>query len=127
MQYLNFIMPGVVLLLSFTLKMFIDRSTSGPDAIVSTLELPVDIIFLSISLITGYTLSQGGNPILGFAWFSIYIIGAIIIVVLWRRSIQYFDTNRFILILLIATLNYALSITALVHSIGIISGSYDAA
>lgn len=115
-------MPVVVLGLSFMLKLFIDRSTTAPDAIVSTLELPVDITFLSISLIVGFTIAPSGDSKAGMAWFAFYMFAAIFIVFLWRRSMKCFDSGSVKTVIMLAGCNYFMAITALVNSIGLISG-----
>ena len=108
--------------LSFMLKLFIDRSTTAPDAIVSTLELPVDITFLSISLIVGYTIAPSGDSKAGLAWFAFYMFAAIFIVFLWRRSIKCFDAGSKKAVIFLAGAHYFLAITALVNSITLITG-----
>jgi hypothetical protein len=115
-------MPVVVLGLSFMLKLFIDRSTTAPDAIVSTLELPVDITFLSISLIVGFTIAPSGDAKAGLAWFAFYMFAAIFIVFLWRRSIKSFDAGGRKTVILLAGANYFLAISALVNSVSLITG-----
>jgi len=119
---IEIIMPVVVLGLSFMLKLFIDRSTTAPDAIVSTLELPVDITFLSISLIVAYTIAPSGDSKAGLAWFAFYMFAAIFIVFLWRRSIKSFDAGSRKPVIFLAGANYFLAITALVNSINLITG-----
>lgn len=117
---LSIIMPIVVLGLSFALKMFIDRSTTVNDAICSALELPVDIAFLSISLIVGLTLTPNVDPQQGLAWFGFYICGAIIIVFIWRRSTNiHINSGNFFWL---GLLNYLISITGLVFSIKLLTG-----
>lgn len=123
MTSLEITMPVVLLGLSFMLKLFIDRSTTAPDAIVSTLELPVDITFLSISLIVGYTIAPSGDSKAGLAWFAFYMFAAIFIVFLWRRSIKNFDSGSQKTVILLAGVNYFLAITALVNSVSLITGS----
>ncbi len=127
MTLLEVIMPVLVLGLSFMLKLFIDRSTTAPDAIVSTLELPVDIIFLSISLIVGFIIAPSGDAKSGLAWFAFYIFAAIFIVFLWRRSIKSFDSGSQKTVICLAGVNYFLAITALVNSIRLITGGADGA
>ena len=114
-------MPVLVLGLSFALKLFIDRSTTAPDFIVSTLELPVDITFLSTSLIVGYTIAPSGDPQAGLAWFGFYIFASIFIVFLWRRGIKSFDSGSKVTVVFLAGANYFLAITALVNSLSLIT------
>jgi len=120
-------MPTIVLGLSFMLKLFIDRSTTMPQAIESTLELPVDITFLAISLVVGFTISPTGNPREGMVWFAFYMFAAVFIVFLWRRSIRSFDVGHVGSVVLLAGVNYAMAIFALVNSIGLVMGNANGA
>lgn len=113
-------MPIIVLLLSFSLKLFIDRTTTVNDAITSSLELPVDIAFVSLSLIIGFTISPHGDPQLGLLWFCSYLIATIFIVVFWKKSINSYITNGKFFIF--GSLNYVISITGLVLSIKLLLG-----
>lgn len=117
---LTIIMPAIVLGLSFFLKMFIDRQTTANDAISSALELPVDIVFLSISLIVGFILMPNTNTLMGFAWFGCYLVLAILIVFVWRRSTHNHITNGNYIGL--GSFNYFLSIASLYYSIKLLTG-----
>lgn len=116
-------MPMIVLCLSFFLKMLVDRTTTAHNAIDSALELPVDISFLSISLIVGFILTPNSNSILGLAWFSFYIVAAIFIVFIWRRSTERHQKQGHYMFL--GFLNYLLSITGLYYSIKLLTGGIE--
>lgn len=122
MNALEVIMPMIVLGLAFALKLFIDRTASIPDTISSTLELPVDITFLSISLIVGFTIAPSGETKEGLAWFALYVLVAIFIVFIWRRSVKCFESNSHKSAFWLGALNYLISITAIVHSIKLVTG-----
>lgn len=117
---LSIIMPAIVLGLSFFLKMFVDRQTTANDAIGSALELPVDIIFLSISLIVGFILTPSANALMGFAWFGCYLVLAILIVFIWRRSTHnHINDGKY---MFLGFFNYLLSISSLYFSIKLLTG-----
>lgn len=119
-MYLSIIMPAIVLGLSFFLKMFIDRQTTANDAIGSALELPVDIVFLSISLIVGFILTPKANTLMGFAWFGCYLVLAVLIVFIWRRSTNnHINNGKYVGL---GFLNYLLSIFSLYFSIKLLTG-----
>jgi len=124
---LEIIMPAFVLGLSFMLKLFIDRSTTAPQAIESTLELPVDVTVLAMSLIVGFTISPTGNPREGMAWFAFYMFSAVFIVFLWRRSIKCFDAGSIKTLLFLAGTNYLMALSALVNSIRLVMGGSNGA
>ena len=122
MDSLELIMPAMVLALSFALKLFIDRTATLPDAISSALELPVDIAFLATSLIVGFTLSSTGDPKLGLAWFGFYLLGTVFIVVLWRRSINLFLSEKHFASFCLGGLNYTFALIAIFQSVNFLTG-----
>ncbi|MBK8725174.1 MAG: hypothetical protein IPL96_03715 [Holophagaceae bacterium] len=125
MKPLELIMPAILLLLSFLLKLLIDRTAKIPDAISSALELPVDITFLAVSLVVGYTISPSGDAKFGLACFGFYILVAIIIVFIWRRSVFYFTIDMRKTTIFLGIFNYFLSTTAIVVSIKLVTGGLN--
>jgi hypothetical protein len=122
MNSLEIVMPGMVLALSFALKLFIDRTATLPDAISSVLELPVDIAFLSMTLIVGYTLSPGSDAKIGLAWFSFYLLGTIFVVAIWRRSIAFFINESHLYSLGLGAMNYIISLVGIFQSVAFLTG-----
>ena len=118
-HHLEIVMPILLLALSFVLKLVVGRNAESLDIISSLLELPVDMIFLSTVLIVGFTLSPSGDARQGLAWFSLYILGAIIVILLWRKSIRKSDKGSYISACCLGGLNYLLSTGALMHSLEI--------
>jgi hypothetical protein len=114
-------LPAAILLMAFLLKLFIDRTASNPDIIQALLELPVDVTFLAISLIAGFTISTPSRIQDGLLHFVIYLAGAILIVVLWRRSIRYFDSKRIFPTTIISILNFFLCIYGLLKAINLLT------
>lgn len=127
MSHLEILMPGMVLALSFALKLFIDRTATLPDAISSGLELPVDIAFLATSLIVGFTLSSGGDAKQGMAWFAFYLLGTVFVVVIWRRSISLFLSENHFLSLGLGAINYMIALTAIFQSVYFLTGGSNGA
>nr|VFK31636.1 MAG: hypothetical protein BECKMB1821I_GA0114274_102537 [Candidatus Kentron sp. MB]VFK75861.1 MAG: hypothetical protein BECKMB1821H_GA0114242_10341 [Candidatus Kentron sp. MB] len=70
MSYLEVIMSGILLAMTYLLKLFLDRSPSLPDAIVAILELPVDVVFFATSLIVGFSISNSDKSEEGIIWFG---------------------------------------------------------
>lgn len=120
MGNLEIIMPVIILVVSFLLKLLIDRSITLNDLIVSGLELPVDILFVALSLIVGFTLAPNNDVKEGLLWFSSYIAIGVFIVFLWRRSTALYTQQKNYYIF--ALLNYIFSLSAIVISINLITG-----
>jgi hypothetical protein len=91
MENIELILPIAILLLAFLLKLAIDRSVDAPILIKAIYELPVDIVFLSLSFLAAHTISltTSKNDAL-FYCFVITII-SIINVIIWRRAIKLYE------------------------------------
>ena len=122
MTNVEIIMPALLLIMSYLLKIFVDRSASLPDALSAFLELPVDVTFLATSLIVGFSLVKPENSNLGFVWFFGYLIGAFIVVILWRRSTKLFQSENYYSAIPLVMVNYAIVGWALINAIELVSG-----
>lgn len=124
MNVLEIALPGTILLLSFLLKLFIDRTATVPDFISSIFELPVDVAFLATSLVAAFTLSMSDKVRVGegLVSFVIYVVGSIFIVVFWRRSHRLFLSDKIWSSFFITVLGYILCGYGLVHAISIVTG-----
>ena len=94
MNQLEIILPIALLALEFVLKLFIDRSATLPVLIRSVLELPVDISFLATSLIVAFTILSPSNSEEGLVRFVIYLIGTVLVIFGWRRSVAFFEQDH---------------------------------
>lgn len=122
MTGLEIALPASLMILAFLLKLLIDRSTTAPVLVKSLYELPVDISFLAMSLIIAYTIGGKADTSRGLFFFIIYIIGAILVVLLWRRSIKCFEANRTIISAFLALINYSATLVGAYISIRLIIG-----
>lgn len=119
MEHLEIILPVSLLFLAFILKLSIDRSIETPNMIQSICELPVDMIFLAISFLVAYTISNPSNPNNGL-FYTISFIGlAVINVILWRKSLKLYDNGNWRWILLFL-LNTTLSVLAIIQSMTVL-------
>ncbi len=107
---LNIILPIAILILAFLLKLFIDRNVEIPLIIRSIYELPVDIIFLSISFIAAFTISTGIEKNEGLFYCFVYLIVAIINVIIWRRTIKLFERGKTFWSIILTLVNFFITI-----------------
>jgi hypothetical protein len=119
MEHLEIILPITLLFLAFVLKLSIDRSIEVPNIIQAICELPVDMIFLSISFLIAYTISKPTNPSEGLFFTIAFIVIAVLTVILWRQSLKLFErrNNWWILLLLI---NISISTFSIFQSMSIL-------
>ena len=114
-------LPGTILLLSFILKLVVDRTADVPALVASLCELPVDIALLATALIAAFTIGHADQLKAGMLSFILYIVAAICVVFFWRRSVRLFENERPIGCFLLAALSYALSGWQLVHAVLLLS------
>lgn len=79
-------LPIALLILSFVVKMSIEREVDLPKTLQSFIELPSDIMFLSASLIIAFILSKSTKIDNGLLWFIGCLTLSIIVVLLWRKA-----------------------------------------
>lgn len=114
----SIILPVALLVLSFMVKMSIEREVDLPKALQSIIELPTDIMFLSSSLIIAYILSNSQDIGDGLLWFVGCVVLSIVVVLLWRKAeVQLSKKSWHALWVSIAS--YAIAIPALVLSISV--------
>lgn len=123
-KHLDIILPVTVLLLAFVLKLAIDRTVKTPNLIQALCELPVDIVFLSLSFLIAYTISIDSNVNTGLLYTLTFILLSPIIVILWRKTLTLYEMkNKFWVLLLF--LNLTLSIFSLFQSMSVLLNDED--
>jgi len=119
MEHLEIILPITILVLAFILKLAIDRNVEVPNLIQAICELPVDMIFLSISFLIAFTISKPKDPSEGLFYTISFIVLAVVIVILWRKSLMLFETKNHLWILLLI-INLFISVFSLLQSVDIL-------
>lgn len=121
MPWIEIALPGVLLLAKFLVKLVVDRSATLPDFISAILALPVDIVFLSASLLAGHVISSPNDLKGGLVLFMGCICLSLVIVLLWRRSEGYFTKDRYIAAAVSGLLNIVLAAVTLVYSLSLLT------
>lgn len=119
MEHLEIILPITLFFLAFVLKLSIDRSIEVPNIIQAICELPVDMIFLSISFLIAYTISKPTDPSEGLFFTIAFIVIAVLTVILWRKSLKLFERRNNWLILLLL-INISISTFSIFQSMSIL-------
>lgn len=108
MEHLQIILPSVLLLIGFLLKLLVGRKYDMPATIQAICELPVDIIFLALSFTVAFTITKVDNQSSGLFYCFIGIATAILIVLLWRISVdQFLKKSKWWILLLFINLTFA--------------------
>lgn len=114
------ILPIALLFLSFLLKLMVDRSVKTPIAIKAICELPVDMIFLSISFLIAFIISDDANRNDGLLYWIVYLIISIGVVFAWRRSVSFYDSGQNKSWLVLMAVNLFVTICCLIISINLL-------
>ena len=124
MEHLQIILPTVLLLIGFLLKLLIGRRYDLPATIQAICELPVDIVLLSLSFVVAFTIAKVDNQTTGLFYCFIGFAVTILNVLLWRVSIDQFlkGTKLWILFLV---LNLILSGFAINKSVNLIMATEE--
>ena len=117
MEHCEIILPISILVLAFLFKLFVDRNADAPLIIKSTFELPVDIIFLTISFLAAFAIGKKTDNSEELTTLVIFIIVALINVLLFRRAITLFECGKKGLSLIPTSINYISSIYCLIITI----------
>ena len=124
MEHLNIILPGLLVLIAFLLKLIVNQEVDIPKTIESLLGLPVDIVFLALTFSVAFTLSSVENQREGLFYCFVGFIIAMIVVLFWKISQSLFVDKRKIWILLLF-INLTLAGFAVYKSIEILTNSED--
>ncbi|WP_407477769.1 hypothetical protein [Elizabethkingia anophelis] len=119
MNHLEIILPIVILLLAFILKLSIDRSVDVPNLIQALCELPVDIIFLSVSFLVASIITKSPNSNDGLFFCFVFIVMAAIVVIIWRKSLKLYERGKALWVFLLL-LNMLISTGTIFQSINVL-------
>ena len=111
------IFPLATLLLAACLKFSVARPVTRITALESVFELPVDIMFLALSLLAGGIITQIIDAIDGFVTCVIFISITIIVCLLWRQSQNFLTQERIAVSATFCIIGYSFSIACIMWSI----------
>lgn len=109
----KFLLPVILLALQVALKFFIDRRATAFNFVTALLEVPISILFLSLSLLAGYIINGKGDVHFAFCSFITLIILLVFCIFFWRRSVDNFERKNFWSAISLGGLNYVISLPTL--------------
>lgn len=116
------VLPIVLLILIFFLKLLIDRKAKAGDVVLSLIEFPTNIIFLGFTFVVAFTLSSKENIEKGLLVFIIYILLTVFIIFLYRRAIDSYYADKKKLLTLFLAANYFICLPSITYSIILVLG-----
>jgi len=117
---IDIILPSILLLIAFLLKLSIDRSVDKHNILQAIFELPVDIMFLSLSFGVGYTISNSNHFNEGITFLFGGLCISILVVLLWRKCVSLFSIRNNYWLVAVLFSNIILSGTTIVYSVNMV-------
>lgn len=111
---LKFILPIILLGVQFSLKLFIDRRVTGFNFVTSILEVPINMFFVSLSLLAAFIIRGSGDIQNVFIIFLIILVILMFGIFIWRRSLDHFERENFWSAFGLGVLNLILSVPILI-------------
>lgn len=90
MEHLDIILPGLLVLIAFLLKLLIDEIVDITSTIQAVIELPVDVIFLALTFSVAFTLTNVENQLQGLFYGFLGFVISIIVILLWKKTKKLF-------------------------------------
>lgn len=113
----QYILPGLVVLLRFFLKLFTNSTPNGVRITIAIYEIPVNALFLSLSFIAAYIISLKENPSIFFTLFIIILLLVIVSILIWRAAEKLLMKKKYFWSIILGFLNFLLGIPILIYSI----------
>lgn len=113
----KFLLPFILLGIQFSLKYFIDRRATAFNFFVALLEVPINMFFISLSLLAGFIIAGSGNIQKAFIFFLMILLILIFCIFFWRRSVELFQNENYVKSFLLGFLNFILSLPVIIYII----------
>jgi hypothetical protein len=96
------------------LKFFIDRRATAFNFVTSILEVPINIFFISLALLSALIISGNGDIQKAFMLSLVILFVLPFSIFFWRRSVEYFEKKYFFWSLGLGFLNFALALPTII-------------
>lgn len=120
MEYLNVILPLILVLMAFILKLVVDKEVDLPSSIQAIIELPIDLIFLAITFYVATILSNSSIQNEGLLYSFIGLFISIIVVLISKKCSKLFINKRTKTWLLLLLFNIMVSSFSIIHAVGLL-------
>lgn len=120
MEHLDIILPIVLVVIAFLLKLVVDRNVDVPSTIQAFIELPIDLMFLAMTFAVAATLSNEQIQNKGLLCSFIGIVIAIIVVLITKKCLKCFLSKKTIWWIALFLINILISSYGVVYSVGLL-------
>lgn len=119
----KFLLPLVLLGLQFSLKFFIDRRATAFNFVTSILEVPINMLFVSLALLAAFIIAGNGDLQKAFVCFLIILCILTFCIFFWRRSVEQFEKKYFYWCFGLGFLNLSISLPTIIYIIYFLMGN----
>ncbi|MCU8238606.1 hypothetical protein M2G88_21570 [Vibrio vulnificus] len=115
-------LPIFLMILAFTLKLFVGKNTSAADFIQAIIELPIDVMFLALSFLAAFIMTHTGQTQREMLVFLAFIVSAIVIVAFSKKAVIAFEDDKVVKPVTFSLINYGLSLGSVICSLTLLKG-----
>lgn len=115
-------LPIFLMILAFTLKLFVGKNTSVADFAQAIIELPKDVMFLALSFLAAFIMTHSGQTQREMLVFLAFIVSAIVIVAFSKKAIIAFEDDKVLKPVVFSFINYGLSLGSIICSLTLLKG-----
>ena len=124
--HLKVIMPIIMMLFIFVLKLWVVQIPKAPDYLKAIIDLPVSISFLGVAMCISYAISGGNKNVYhpeGVLFFTLSLFWSVLIIASGRCCNKLYSKSKWIAMTSCILLNYILAISCAFLSIKILTGA----
>ncbi|EJG0664861.1 hypothetical protein C4G29_RS22635 [Vibrio parahaemolyticus] len=115
-------LPIFLMILAFTLKLFVGKNTTAADFIQAIIELPIDVMFLALSFLAAFIMTHTGQIQREMLAFLAFIVSAIVIVAFSKKAVIAFEDDKVLKPITFSLVNYGLSLGSVICSLTLLKG-----
>lgn len=116
-------LPVFLMILAFSLKLFVGKNTSIADFVQAIIELPADVMFLAMSFLAAFIMTHNGQTQREMLVFLAFVISAIVIVAFSKKAIIAFEDDKLLKPVIFSSINYGLSLGSIICSLTLLKGA----
>lgn len=117
--YFIIIIPLFIFLITLGMKATIGKNLHEITYANTALEVPIDLLFISVALTVTYITKTTNNIVHGISILFILLFIALVSVLIWKYSSKHLINDRLLLCFFLAFINYNITIWPLIYIINI--------
>lgn len=112
-----FLLPLILLGLQFSLKFFIDRRATALNFATAILEVPINMLFVTLALLSALIIAGNGDIQTAFIFFLAILSIVPFTIFFWRRSVEHLGRKYFFWCFGLGFINLTISLPIIIGTI----------